>query len=726
MADVQTMLLDEYQERLFLGGRDLLCSLSLDRIDQDYREIHWSGTESQTESCRLKGRDPLSECANFVRVLHSYNRSHLLACGTGAFDPTCSFIRVGRWTEDQVFKLESQQLGHGRNKCPYDPNKTCASTLVGGQLYIGLYTDFFGEDPAIFRSLNSHSATRTEHDERLLNEPKFVAAHLIADNDDRDDDKVYFFFTEKALESEGGDTAIYSRVARLCVNDIGGQRVLVNKWSTFMKTRLICSVLGPNGIETHFDEMEDVFLLQTRDHRNPDVYILFRTTSNVFQGYAVCVYHMSAIREAFNGPYAHKPGPEYHWAPYEGKVPYPRPGSCASQINAPPGSKYSTTKDYPDDVLRFVRSHPMMYQHVHPVHNRPVLLRTDGRHNLKQIVVDRVDAEDGQYDVLFIGTDAGVVLKVIVIYNKEAETMEEVVLEELYVFKVPTPIISMEISVKRQNLYIASKSAVAQVRIHQCDMYGSACMDCCLARDPYCAWDGESCTRYYPSAVTSKRRFRRQDIRHGDVTQQCFDLQNVNETLSKPEERFLYGIEGNSTLLECIPRSPQAKVLWFVEGSSNTGQEEVKTDDRVIKTDLGLLLLNLHRRDAGIYFCKSREHGFIQTVTKIKLDVLQEEQIDGIFHKSDEEEPPRKLPCVLQPGSHQGMRPWYKEFLELIGYSNFQRVEEYCQKIWCSEKRRKKNRGAGNKWKYGNAPERKVKARAHSEHRRTPRHVLDT
>ncbi|XP_072922579.1 semaphorin-3E-like [Hemitrygon akajei] len=725
MANLQTMLLDEYQEQLFLGARDLLCSLSLERIDEDYREIHWPGTESQMDSCRLKGRDPLSECANFVRVLHSYNRSHLLACGTGAFDPACSYIRVGRWREDRVFRLESQQIENGRNKCPYDPSKSCASILVGGQLYIGLYADFFGEDAAIFRSSDPYSTIRTEHDNRLLNEPKFVAAHLIADNDDRDDDKVYFFLTEKALESEGGNVAIYSRVARLCANDIGGQRVLVNKWSTFLKTRLICSVLGPNGIETHFDEMEDVFLLQTRDRRNPDVYILFRTTSNVFQGYAVCVYRMSAIREAFNGPYAHKAEPEYHWGPYEGKVPYPRPGSCASQVTIPPGSKYHTSKDYPDNVLRFVRSHPMMYQHVHPVHNRPVLLRTDGRHNLKQVVVDRVNAEDGQYDVLFLGTDAGVVLKVIVIYKKEAETMEEVVLEELHVFKVPTLIISMEISVKRESLYVASKSAVAQVRIHQCDMYGSACMDCCLARDPYCAWDGVSCTRYYPSAATTKRRFRRQDIRHGNVTQQCFDLQN-DEARSKPKERLLYGIEGNSTLLECTPRSPQAKVLWFIEGRSTAGQEEVKTDDRVIKTDLGLLLLNLHQRDAGTYLCKSREHGFIQTVTKIKLDVLQGEQIDGIVHKGDGEEPRRRFPCVLQPGTHHGVRPWYKEFLQLIGYSHFQQVEEYCQKMWCGGKSRKKNRPAGHKWKFSNVLEGKVKRGTPSEHRRAPRHVTDT
>lgn len=31
--------------------------------------------------------------------------------------------------------------------------------------------------------------------------------------------------------------------------------MLVNKWSTFLKARLLCSVPGPGGTETHFDQL---------------------------------------------------------------------------------------------------------------------------------------------------------------------------------------------------------------------------------------------------------------------------------------------------------------------------------------------------------------------------------------------------------------------------------------------------------------------------------------
>lgn len=38
-------------------------------------------------------------------------------------------------------------------------------------------------------------------------------------------------------------------------NDTGGQRSLVNKWTTFLKARMVCSVLEEDGTETHFDEL---------------------------------------------------------------------------------------------------------------------------------------------------------------------------------------------------------------------------------------------------------------------------------------------------------------------------------------------------------------------------------------------------------------------------------------------------------------------------------------
>lgn len=54
--------------------------------------------------------------------------------------------------------------------------------------------------------------------------------------------------------------------------------------------------------------------------------------SSIFRGSAVCVYSMVSIRAAFNGPFAHKEGPDHRWVEYRGRIPYPRPGTVRDTL----------------------------------------------------------------------------------------------------------------------------------------------------------------------------------------------------------------------------------------------------------------------------------------------------------------------------------------------------------------------------------------------------------
>ena len=63
-----------------------------------------------------------------------------------------------------------------------------------------------------------------------------------------------------------------------------------------------------------------------------------------------------------------------------------------------------STRDFPDDVISFIKRHPVMYKSVYPVLGRPTFKRINVDYRLTQIVVDHVVAEDGQYDVMFLGT----------------------------------------------------------------------------------------------------------------------------------------------------------------------------------------------------------------------------------------------------------------------------------------------------------------------------------
>uniref|UniRef100_A0A8C0VR82 Semaphorin 3B n=1 Tax=Cyanistes caeruleus TaxID=156563 RepID=A0A8C0VR82_CYACU len=587
------LLLDEERGRLFVGAQNHLLSLALDDISRRDRKIYWPAPVEWREECNWAGKDITAECMNFVKILHPYNRTHLYACGTGAFHPVCAFVEAGQHAEEPVFKLDPRHTEDGKGKSPYDPRHTAASVLVGEELYSGVATDLMGRDFTIFRSLGRRPSIRTEqHDSRWLNEPKFVAVFWVPESEDPDDDKIYFFFREMAVERQQGlGKTSFARIGQICRNDMGGQRSLVNKWTTFLKARLVCAVPGPDGTDTHFDELRDVFLLQTRDKRNPLVYAIFSTSSSVFQGSAVCVYTMADIRRAFLGPFAHKEGPNYQWVSYQGRVPYPRPGMCPSKTFGTFGS----TKDFPDEVIQFARHHPLMYNPVLPHGQRPLFLQATVPYTFTRIAVDRVTAADGQYDVLFIGTDVGTVLKVVSVPQESWHRMEPLLLEELQVFQCSALLFP------QHQLYAGSATALAQLPLHRCGAYGKACAECCLARDPYCAWDGNTCTRYVPN---TKRRFRRQDVRNGDPNVLCSE----DPRRDTVPQKQLYGVEGSTVFLECIPKSLQAHILWTHQRTPNDPQREVRMDERVVRTERGVLLRSVQRADAGLYLCHATEH----------------------------------------------------------------------------------------------------------------------
>uniref|UniRef100_A0A8C2WP00 Sema domain, immunoglobulin domain (Ig), short basic domain, secreted, (semaphorin) 3D n=1 Tax=Cyclopterus lumpus TaxID=8103 RepID=A0A8C2WP00_CYCLU len=682
-----SLLLDEERGRLLLGARDHIYLLDPDNLARAPRTIHWPASRDRVEMCKLAGKDANLECANFVRVLHNYNRTHFYACGTGSFHPNCAFIEVTGHREDGVFQLLSSTVESGRLKCPFDPMQPFTSVLTGNTnqyLYAGTSSDFLGKDTTFTRSLgpppDQHYIRTDMSEEYWINEARFISAHPIADTYNPDDDKIYFFFRE--VSWEGNNKSILSRVARVCQNDEGGLRSLTNKWTTFLKSRLVCSIPGPDGVDTHFDELQDIFLLPTRDDKNPKVYAVFTTSSSIFRGSAVCVYSMADIRAVFNGPYAHKEGPDHRWVEYEGRIPYPRPGTCPSKTYDP---RIKTTKDFPDEVVSFVRFHPLMYRSVYPLTGRPVFTRVRVDYTLTQIVVDRVLAEDGQYEVMFLGTDVGSILKVVSITQDNWST-EEVVLEELQVFQVLC-----------QQLYVVSSEGLAQVSLSRCQLYGQACAECCLARDPYCAWDGHTCSQYIPA---SKRRARRQDIKHGDP-------RATRGTREK--ERVLYGVQSNSTFLECIPKSQQAQIRWYIQRLGSERREEVRLDDRVMHTDRGLLIRSLQTSDAGVYICVAQEHThFTHTLLRLKLQLVTHGQLDG-------KPKPSKDPEV-EPRHNVESRHRYKDYLRVMS-APFVSLEEYCDSLWL-EKRPTRARGRGlgaGKWKHIQEMKKSRNRRQHRE-----------
>ncbi|KPP68958.1 semaphorin-3C-like [Scleropages formosus] len=621
--DYRILLMDEDQDRMYVGCKDHVLSMNINNITHGTLKVFWPASHSKIEECQMAGKDPTHGCGNFLRVVQPFNRTHLFICGSGAFSPVCAYINRGRRPEDRVFYVDSRAES-GKGRCSFNPLVNTVSVMLNQELFSGMYIDFMGTDAAIFRSLTRRNAVRTDqHNSKWLSEPIFIDAQLLPDGSDPNDAKLYFFFRERLTDNSGNTKHIHTMVARVCPNDIGGQRSLVNKWTTFLKARMVCSVVEEDGTETHFDDLESIFLLETDHPKTLLVFAIFTSTSSVFRGSAVCVYNMADILTVFNGPFAHRDGPNYQWVAYQGRIPYPRPGTCPGGAFTP---NVQTTKELPDDVVNFIRNHPLMFNPIYPMGRKPLVVRTNVDYKYTAVAVDQVTAADGQYQVLFLGTDKGTVQKVIALPSNRSVN-DDLILEELEVFKTPSPVTNLRISSKKQQLYVSSEYGVSQVSLHRCHAYGSACADCCLARDPYCAWDGLSCSRFYP---TGKRRSRRQDIMHGNPLTQCrgFNLKAYRNAA----EVVQYGVKNNATFLECPPTSPQASIRWLIQ-RDNDRRKEVKVSDRVVSTDQGLLIRSVQLSDQGLYYCLATENGFKRTVAKIRMKVLSDSQVGALTDK---------------------------------------------------------------------------------------------
>ncbi|NWI77947.1 SEM3D protein, partial [Dryoscopus gambensis] len=611
--DFQALLVDEDRAWLMVGAKNHIFLLHLDHPNREPEKIFWPAPREQVEHCQLAGKNVETECANFIRLLQPFNQSHVFACGTGSYQPVCAFIQLGargKGAGAPRMQLVTHSLESGRGRCPYSPHEPFTGLLVDGELYSGTSSDFMGSSAAFFRTWvhgAEQSYIRTEQNQdHWLHEPAFVGAYAIPDTYNPHDDKIYIFFRETAMEAGQWERRhIHARVARVCKVMLFHRELCGEKGST--STQL--AEEGPPA----FPCFPCCWLASTFwDTESPVL-----PGSGVFSGSAVCIYSMAAVRAAFSGPFAHKEGFDFRWVEYKGRVPYPRPGTCPSETYDP---LLQSTKDFPDEVISFVRSHQLMWEPVYPQGRQPVLLRANVPYRLRRLLVHRLDTESRHYDVLFLGTDDGRVLKV-ALAGAASRGPEVISLEEISVTKVPSPILDMKLSPKRQELFVSSTHGLLQLSLYRCELYGKTCTDCCLSRDPYCTWDSRTCA---PHLLTEKRRARCQDVLKADPLRQCQDT--VEGTAAV--EKVVFGVEKNSTFLECLARSPQTTIRWLVRRGEETAPSEVRNNGHFLVLEQGLLIRQLAREDVGTYECQAVERSFSRLLTRYSLRLIRHEDME--------------------------------------------------------------------------------------------------
>uniref|UniRef100_A0A915L4G6 Sema domain-containing protein n=1 Tax=Romanomermis culicivorax TaxID=13658 RepID=A0A915L4G6_ROMCU len=233
--------------------------------------------------------------------------------------------------------------------------------------------------------------------------PNFVSSFA-------DDTSVYFWFRETAAEYTDHGRQIYGRVARVCKGDQGSitakksQQREFGTWTTFLKARLNCSM--PGDIPFYFNELQATTqiisgLYGPTAEPSSIVYAVFSTPYTGMQASAICAYRLQDVQRIFNkGAFKHQPDSKSLWQPISKSY---RTGNCDLNSEA-----------ISDDMANFVQKNSLMHEAVPNFFGEPIFVDTNLKSQMTQVVVHKAKTVDGAvYDVLFVGTSDGRVLKLV-------------------------------------------------------------------------------------------------------------------------------------------------------------------------------------------------------------------------------------------------------------------------------------------------------------------------
>ncbi|XP_059031789.1 semaphorin-6A isoform X3 [Mustela nigripes] len=625
---------------LYVAARDHIYTVDMDtsHTEEIYcsKKLTWKSRQADVDTCRMKGKHK-DECHNFIKVLLKKNDDTLFVCGTNAFNPSCRNYKM------DTLEPSGDEFS-GMARCPYDAKHANVALFADGKLYSATVTDFLAIDAVIYRSLGDSPTLRTvKHDSKWLKEPYFVQAVDYGDY-------IYFFFREIAVEYNTMGKVVFPRVAQVCKNDMGGsQRVLEKQWTSFLKARLNCSVPG----DSHFyfnilQAVTDVIRINGRDV----VLATFSTPYNSIPGSAVCAYDMLDIANVFTGRFKEQKSPDSTWTPVpDERVPKPRPGCCAGSSSL---EKYTTSNEFPDDTLNFIKTHPLMDEAVPSVINRPWFLRTMVRYRLTKIAVDTAAGPYQNHTVVFLGSEKGIILKFLARVGNSGFLNDSLFLEEMSVYNPEKcsydgvedkRIMGMQLDKASSSLYVAFSTCVIKLPLGRCERHGKCKKTCIASRDPYCGWvkEGGACAHLSPS---SRLTFE-QDIERGsteglgDCHNSFVALNDISTPLPDHEMSYntVYGVIRESYLkghdqLVPVTLLAIAVILAFVMGAVFSGI-------------IVYCVCDHRRKDVSSVQRKEKElthsrRGSMSSVTKLS----------GLFGDTQSKDP--KPEAILTPLMHNG------------------------------------------------------------------------
>ncbi|XP_064193908.1 semaphorin-4F-like isoform X1 [Anguilla rostrata] len=523
VSNISSLLLDEASGILYLGARDTILALNASTLTSTHTQITWNVPEEQRKICETKGKSE-ADCRNYILVLEFVSEGQIYACGTYAFDPQCTFIR----TADFSLEMEddgSVRVETGKGKCPFDPKYTHTTVTADGTLYSATTSNFMGTTPIISRA-TGRERVRTEESLSWLSAPEFVSSAVVQlsqDSSAGDDDEIFFFFTEVAEEYNFYSKIKVPRVARVCKGDVGGMKTLQKRWTSFLKAGLVCE---DRERGERYNILRAVHTLEHQPGKPHSTHFYSIHSSTWDSVSAVCVYSLADILEVLKGPFKQKKSCESSSNPET--LLRPRPGQCISAALKAEG--FESSLSLPDDVLFFLRDHPLMENSVVAV---PLMVRRGITYTKIAATLMSV-SNDNPAAILHLGTDTGELHRVSV--GGQSATL----LQEIPLFHTPVN----NILLHQDQVIVSSGVSVACLPAGGCGLYPS-CELCALTKRHGCVWREGVCT-----PITSR----------GPEAEGPEEPQWVCESAEarcSPDVQVLQVRAGLQILLPCVQVSPR-------------------------------------------------------------------------------------------------------------------------------------------------------------------------
>lgn len=443
---LRLLLLDG--DYVLVGGRNYLYNLSVHTLDQA-GNISWTASASSNPVCTDRAVPNDQNCANFIRVARHLSSQSLLVCGTNAYSPRCREYKYDPAQRNYTWKTDVD----GQSICPLDRNSSAAVLFVNNRQIAALSARTgVPRAPAVLEA--KPLRTRPEDATQLAADAEFVGAFAF-------DDHAYFFLTETAPEKDHCGPRTAATVARVCVNDPGGVPPHDWMWTTLQKVRLHCSLNGTKPFV--FTDIAAVSPIMTRWNKAFVFYALFRIQGSPFKGSAVCAFSVDDLIASINDG---KPGRE----------------KCPTQPTV-----------VKNETLFLQDNSPLSQREVHNYLSEPMLAHVGFDYHYTSLWIDpQVRTVSGKrYDVFFIGTSHGHVIKAI---NVGQNSISTVVIEDIIVFPGEDPVLDLKI-VRRPGvvtLLVTTYHELVSVPLDNCNWTVRTCTQCVGLQDPYCAWNKDT------------------------------------------------------------------------------------------------------------------------------------------------------------------------------------------------------------------------------------------